>query len=440
MASRALTEDDIPGASLAGRSPATLKNEELRFWLKCRGDSLKGLKTKAQLVKRVEDYIKAGRDQNIVDPDPNSICTKRKERNEASKDSNSAISGTQRQPNFPSDGWSTDLKRMPFFTRAEMNLHIAKSGKNIDSTSKSHSVPTGVRKATIFLNDEYLKDISTASDENFFYFKSHCYHSFRKNDAPHNLKVALCIVSGEVKHASCSCVAGTVGFCNHILALLMKICKFTLYECKNVNELDNEDDMQQKQACTSTLQQWHRKGRGDSINPQPAMEVLVTKTYLEETRSSARDPGVRCLLYEARKNRQQADEEKLLVTLKELNPKMALAQILTPRSESIPLLETKFGRSPQGSYASYQLSVTEDNFKVYCDITSVTRVNPGNHSEQIITYPRFPLKSSDEQFEMPTEISEAEKSLLDSLQVDADKLNDIERKTRGQSDCPEWKA
>ena len=51
-ASRALTEDDIPGASLQGRSPTTLQNEEIRFWLKCRGDTLKGLKTKAQLVKR----------------------------------------------------------------------------------------------------------------------------------------------------------------------------------------------------------------------------------------------------------------------------------------------------------------------------------------------------------------------------------------------------
>ncbi|KAJ7375863.1 hypothetical protein OS493_038393 [Desmophyllum pertusum] len=220
MASRALTEDDIPGASLAGRSPATFKKRRTSFL--------------AKMPRRFFEGIE-----------------------------NESTISEERQPNFPSDGWSTDLKRMPFFTRAEMNLHIAKSGKNIDSTSKSHSVPTGVRKATIFLNDEYLKDISTASDENFFYFKSHCYHSFRKNDAPHNLKVALCIVSGEVKHASCSCVAGTVGFCNHILALLMKICKFTLYECKNVNELDNEDDMQQKQACTSTLQQWHRKGRGD---------------------------------------------------------------------------------------------------------------------------------------------------------------------------------
>ena len=47
-----LTEDDIPGAALAGRNPFSLNNEELKFGLRCRGDSLKGLKTKAQLIKR----------------------------------------------------------------------------------------------------------------------------------------------------------------------------------------------------------------------------------------------------------------------------------------------------------------------------------------------------------------------------------------------------
>ena len=51
-ASVILSEDDIPGASLAGRNPSSLKNEELRFWLRCRGNSLKGLKMKALLVKR----------------------------------------------------------------------------------------------------------------------------------------------------------------------------------------------------------------------------------------------------------------------------------------------------------------------------------------------------------------------------------------------------
>jgi len=48
-----------------------------------------------------------------------------------------------------------------------MNSHISKSGKNVDSRN-SHSVPTSVRKATTFLNDEYLKDLSAASDDNYF--------------------------------------------------------------------------------------------------------------------------------------------------------------------------------------------------------------------------------------------------------------------------------
>ena len=52
-----LIKDDIPGASLAGRNPSSLKNEELRFWLRCREDSLKGLKTKALLVKRYAQCI-----------------------------------------------------------------------------------------------------------------------------------------------------------------------------------------------------------------------------------------------------------------------------------------------------------------------------------------------------------------------------------------------
>lgn len=49
---RLLTEEDIPGSSLSGRKPSALKNSELKFLLRCRGDSCKGLKTKAQLVKK----------------------------------------------------------------------------------------------------------------------------------------------------------------------------------------------------------------------------------------------------------------------------------------------------------------------------------------------------------------------------------------------------
>ena len=50
--SSVLCENDVPGSSLDGRNPSQLKNDELRFWLKCRGDNGKGSLTKAQLVKR----------------------------------------------------------------------------------------------------------------------------------------------------------------------------------------------------------------------------------------------------------------------------------------------------------------------------------------------------------------------------------------------------
>ena len=60
--SQSFTEEDIPGASLQGRNPTALKSDELRFWLKCRGDPAKGLKTKAQLAKRQVQYLSVVRD------------------------------------------------------------------------------------------------------------------------------------------------------------------------------------------------------------------------------------------------------------------------------------------------------------------------------------------------------------------------------------------
>ena len=72
-----LTEDDIPSASLLGQKPEELKTTELQLWLKCRGDSAKGLKTKAELLKHVYEYLRTGKDKNIVDPDPDKIYSRR---------------------------------------------------------------------------------------------------------------------------------------------------------------------------------------------------------------------------------------------------------------------------------------------------------------------------------------------------------------------------
>ncbi|CAH3177911.1 unnamed protein product [Porites evermanni] len=155
----------------------------------CRGDSLKGLKMKAQLVKRVQEYIKNGRDTMVVDPDPDEIYTKRKAR--VSNLPNGAAPVTS-SVKYPSDGW------------------------------------------------------------------------------------------GQVTHANCSCKAGKVGYCNHVLALMFKACKFSLFDSKSTDDLCQDDDELPDLACTSQLQKWHKKGRGDKISAQPVMEVTVTKTKLDE--------------------------------------------------------------------------------------------------------------------------------------------------------------
>ena len=72
---------------------------------------------------------------------------------------------------------------------------------------------------------------------------------------------------------------------------------------------------------------------------------------------------------------------------------MALSQIMTARTESTTIVLAKFGKSPQGSFAIYQLSMNEDNFKVFCDISSVNRSDSDNHvnDSQLTAFPRFPL-------------------------------------------------
>lgn len=197
-------------------------------------------------VSRVEEYVSRKLDQNIVDPDPERIYTKRKlhRMNSTSEksvgDSAMASSSTpspvsQWKPKIPSDVWGLSLEKVPLFTRAEMDRHIGMSGKHIGGDKHAHhSVPTGFKKAKTYLEDEYLHDIQTNYDQQYFYYRAKCFHSFKRNESPHNLIIALCIISGEVVFANCgpSCGAGKSGFCNHVLALMLKMCKYTLYNCK----------------------------------------------------------------------------------------------------------------------------------------------------------------------------------------------------------------
>ena len=377
-----------------------------------------------------------------MDPDPNGLYTKRKQQRigiGATSSVTDSSHGDASKPSvkYPTDGWSTSLEKMPMFTRAEMNEHIAISGKSI-SNIQHHSVPTSLRKAKTFLEDEYLREITAASDDHCFYFQAKCCHSFRKNEPPHQLKLALCIFKGDVLDSSCTCVAGKAGFCNHISALMFKICKYTLFEAKTTKDLCQEKDENPDLACTTQLQRWHKKGGGENIVPQPVMEVYVTKTKLDEPSSSRGSGGVKCLLYEARKQphydpKNEACFKKELATI---DPNMGFAHLSKGNNSSGETAQTKYGETPVGSFLSYQVSFTESNFSAEADLNELPRNNV--LSDSITAYPRFPL-ANENPMVIPRELSSEEAAFLSHLSVDEDKVNTIEVSSREQSESETWK-
>ena len=126
--------------------------------------------------------------------------------------------------------------------------------------------------------------------------------------------------------ASCTCAAGEVGYCNYTLALLLKICKYSLYESKTTEDLKDELDENPALACTSKLQSSHKRTRGDSIHPQPVMNLVVTKIKPDDKKS---DKAVMCQLYEARKitKPEVSEEERFKKAIAGINPKIGIAPL-----------------------------------------------------------------------------------------------------------------
>ena len=120
----------------------------------------------------------------------------------------------------------------------------------------------------------------------------------------------------------------------------MKICKYSLFESKTTEDLNDESDENPALACTSKLQIWHKRGRGDSIHPRPAMDLVVTKIRPDDGKS---DKAVCCQLYQARKitKHNLTVEETFKKSIAAINPKMGIATLaLNTPSE---IVQTQLG-------------------------------------------------------------------------------------------------
>jgi len=133
-----------------------------------------------------------------------------------------------------------------------------------------------------------------------------------------------------------------------------------------------------------------REVKGDSIHPQPAMDLIVTKIRPDDKKT---DKAVCCQLYEACKitKHDLIVEERFKKSIAAIKPKMGIATLASNTPSEI--VQTKFGSSLVGSTNSYQLSYTESNFPVYVNKSSIPRCPDSNLN--IDSYPRFPLKNAE---------------------------------------------
>lgn len=215
----------------------------------------------------------------------------------------------------------------------------------------------------------------------------------------------------EVKDSKCSCVSGSLGYCDHSVAIMLKA--FSLYGSKNAYDLQNEADQIPEQACTSKLQTWRQKGRGETIFPQPEMDVVVSKPKLEDTKRG--NEGIRSLLYEARKIQCTAVQRSKTSSrqsdwYKPSNGSCSNSQHIWKKRYSGIV-----SYSPVGSHVSYQLTHTESNSHVCVNISSVPR---GRKNNQPLTYRRFPLRDHEPPTFQNNQLTDVEKNSYESLSID----------------------
>ena len=74
-------------------------------------------------------------------------------------------------------------------------------------------------------------------------------------------------ITSKVLNDSCSCPAGTSGYCNHVMALLLELAEYSMRQFKSVPE---------GIFCTSRLHQWGVPG--ETMQKAPVMETTVKKT------------------------------------------------------------------------------------------------------------------------------------------------------------------
>ncbi|XP_045214744.1 uncharacterized protein LOC123564895 [Mercenaria mercenaria] len=313
--------------------------------------------------------------------------------------------------------WSKKLNEIPKFTILQIADYIKVRGKN-----------RAFEKGYNFFIESYVHDAFVCKTDSKFLVKAKCWRSQKKNELPHILSAEICLKESNVLDGQCSCIAGTGGVCNHIIALLYNV---NHWSSKRMTEIPAD------MSCTEVSQIWH-KPRGDKIEPEPVMKLTFAKAATDR-QLRKREP-VKCYLYDGRAKKSKgtlAPSKEEVATIQE---------IVGARNSNIPIVyltkdhstthstDTLFGEVPTGSPLSYQLQdyhSSKSEFSAYIP-SKVDIVLQDN-----LRFPDIPVPNSSLNIDL-TQLDETSKTFLQSLDVTKARSEEIEQITIDQSQNKLW--
>ena len=366
----------------------------------------------------------------MIDPTKDGLYISRKRKLEATQVSTSQ--GTNNIPSPPSSGWTIDLKYLPEFNDINIQEHLKRSGKSSDGKQAKY-ITRPDKRGYHFFTGKYLHSYQIQKYQNHIYIKAECYRSYQKSKDPHKVS---CVLSESFPHnvvnASCSCVAGLSGSCNHVFALLHQTGDYSKAATKCVPT---------EVSKTSTIQQWD-KPRWQGVNAESIMSTTVQKARMEKG-----GKPVTCTLYEARVPAAIPNNSQTIKDVKEAlsaeNELYGFAYMATPDDEDTKYVQTTLGhKAPVGSVLSYQLALTEGHFGVNYRSDSVNsmKCSDGCETNLLTDFPSFPLTGQ------PNTINNDFNNATDTMSfmsqhklvIDLAEAHAIEIETRGQSQSDKW--
>ena len=177
-----------------------------------------------------------------------------------------------------------------------------------------------------------------SKNDNLYFVKAKCFASQKKNDKPHEVWTCISLdPPHDAVHGYCTCVAGSSGYCNHVMALLYQISHFSKSTANKI-----PDDI----SKTSIPQIWN-KPRVQGITPELVMSCGVVKVKSEVAQDSGRvrSDHISSSLYEARREASLCNNNTLLSacqkSLAEENPLYGITYMATPDNEATCYVKTK---------------------------------------------------------------------------------------------------